>query len=139
VKGGFLQSYDWHYSSRDNALWHSDKTIYDPCPLGWRVPDGGDNGVWNVAGFSSTTYDDTNKGISFSISSSSTTWYPASGYRSSDDGALGSLGNSGYYWSVTPLGSSAYILYFGSNGGVGPAYDYYRARGFSVRCLQESE
>lgn len=34
---------DWNI---DNTLWDSDKTIYDPCPAGWRVPDG-NPGVWS--------------------------------------------------------------------------------------------
>ena len=135
-------NYDWYYTgslSTDNTRWQSDKTIYDPCPAGWRVPDGGSNGVWKVAGFSDTTYDDTNKGISFSISSpSSTTWYPASGYRYSDVGALGIVGHVGYYWSVSPDISSAYHLCI-SYGEVYPTVSSSRAYGYSVRCLQESE
>ncbi len=80
-------NYDWYYtgsSSTDNTRWTistDDKAVYDPCPAGWRVPDGGDSGVWKKAGFDATTYDNTNKGISFSISSPSTAWYPAVGYR----------------------------------------------------------
>lgn len=135
-------NYDWHYtgsSSTDNTRWQSEKTIYDPCPSGWRVPDGGYNGVWNVAGFSSTTYDDTNKGISFSISSPSTTWYPASGCRYYTDGALSNVANYGSYWSVTPFSRYAYRLYFSPNGDVNPTNSSYLAYGFSVRCLQESE
>lgn len=45
---------DWYYngsSSTYNTRWQSEKTIYDPCPKGWRVPDGGSNGVWVTAGF----------------------------------------------------------------------------------------
>ena len=135
-------NYDWYYtgsSSTDDTRWQSSKTIYDPCPVGWRVPDGGRNGVWNVAGFSDTTYDDTNKGISFSISSPSTTWYPASGYRNDIDGALNYVGNYGYYWSVTPYSYHAYYLYFSNYGYVGLTTINLRAYGFSVRCLQESK
>ena len=132
--------YDWHYSSRDNTLWTtSDKTksIYDPCPVGWRVPDGGSNGIWSKAGFADTEYDSTNKGISFSISSSSTTWYPASGYRNDNDGSLNLVGDFGYYWSASPGSGSVYYLYFYS-GRVYPSYnDNYRAYGLFVRCLQE--
>ncbi|MBO5980622.1 MAG: hypothetical protein J6Q12_09380, partial [Bacteroidales bacterium] len=133
-------NYDWYYtgsSSTDNTRWQSSKTIYDPCPSGWRVPDGGDNGIWKVAGFSSTTYDDTNKGMSFSISSPSTTWYPASGYRDYDGGALNYVGSFGSYWSVTPYGSSAYYLRFNYNGNVSPSNSSLRANGFGVRCVQE--
>ena len=137
VIGGSASSYDWHYSSRDNTLWQSEKTIYDPCPLGWRVPDGGDNGVWATAGFADTSYDSSNEGINFSISSPSTTWYPASGYRYNNDGALNDVGYYGYYWSVSPYGSCAYLLNFNCFGDVYPTNNYNQARGFSVRCLQE--
>ncbi|MBR0322492.1 MAG: hypothetical protein IIX08_08905 [Bacteroidales bacterium] len=134
-------NYDWYYtgsSSTDNTRWQSDKTIYDPCPSGWRVPDGGYNGVWNVAGFSSTTYDDTNKGISFSISSPSTTWYPASGYRDYSDCSLSGVGYYGYCWSVSPSSNYAYYLYFNNNGHVNPSNINYRAFGQAVRCARES-
>ncbi|MDD6976700.1 MAG: PL29 family lyase N-terminal domain-containing protein [Bacteroidales bacterium] len=134
---------DWYYtgtSSTDNTRWttsSSDKSIYDPCPAGWRVPDGGSNGIWSKAGFGTTTYDWTNGGMSFSISSPSTTWYPASGYRDYYDGGLSNVGNSGNYWSASPYGDYAYYLYFNYYGDVLPSYDDYRANGFSVRCLQE--
>ncbi|MBO5676313.1 MAG: hypothetical protein J6S07_08345, partial [Bacteroidaceae bacterium] len=133
-------NYDWYYtgdSSTDDTRWQFDKTIYDPCPSGWRVPDGGSNGVWNIAGFSSTTYDDTNKGMSFSISSPSTTWYPASGCRYYTDGALGNVGNEGRYWSVTPDSDYAYHLRFSNYGNVYPTYNSPRAYDFSVRCQKE--
>ena len=41
--------YDWLLTedgSMDNTRWQAEKTIYDPCPAGYRVPDGGENGVW---------------------------------------------------------------------------------------------
>ncbi len=136
-------NYDWYYtgdSSTDNTRWttsSSDKSIYDPCPAGWRVPDGGSNGIWSKAGFGHTTYDSTNEGISFSISSLSTTWYPASGFRYYSDGGLGNVGNGGDYWSASPSGYYAYTLVFFYDGFVNPSYDNDRAFGFSVRCLQE--
>ena len=51
-------NYDWYYtgsSSTDDTRWttsSSDKSIYDPCPAGWRVPD---KGIWSKAGFGTTT------------------------------------------------------------------------------------
>ena len=135
--------YDWHYSSRDNNLWTTSdksKSVYDPCPSGWRVPDGGSNGIWSKAGFDDITYDSTNEGISFSISSPSTTWYPASGRRDDYVGSLSYVGGYGYYWSASPNiydSDRAYYLHFSGSGYVDPADSYRRARGYSVRCLQE--
>ena len=133
---------DWHYSSRDNTLWTtSDKTksIYDPCPAGWRVPDGGSNGIWSKAGFDDATWYYRDGGIlSYRISSPSTTWYPASGNRRYDNGSLDYVGNEGYYWSASPYDNyDAYRLFFYSDGGVYPSSDGSRSFGYSVRCIQE--
>ena len=137
---------DWYYtgdSSTDNTRWTTSsykKSIYDPCPAGWRVPDGGGNGIWSKAGFDDTTYDSTNEGISFSITSPSKTWYPASGYRLYYDGSLDNVGNFGIYWSASPYSNDsndAYNLLFYYDGFVYPSYYDTRARGLSVRCLQE--
>jgi len=139
-------NYDWYYtgsSSTDDTRWQSEKTIYDPCPAGWRVPDGGSDGVWSKALGSSSSYsgayDSTNEGMNFSgnFGDASTIWYPASGYRIYDGGALLNVGYYGYYWSVTPGDSYAYYLYFSSSGYVYPSFSYYRAGGFGVRCVQE--
>ena len=118
--------------------WHSKKTAYDPCPAGWRVPDGGDNGIWKTAGFANTSFDSTNRGISFSISSPETTWYPASGYLNYGGGVLSNSGYDGHYWSVTSsIFSYAYYLDFNYNGDVNPTSHYYLSHGYSVRCFQE--
>ena len=140
--------YDWHYSSRDNTLWTtSDKTksIYDPCPAGWRVPDGGDNGVWSKAYGSSSslshTYSSTNEGMNFSgkFGSASTIWYPASGLRSCDVGSLICVGIYGVYCSASPDSYNVCYLDFGSFGGVYPSCSSYRVSGRSVRCVRESK
>ena len=125
-------------NSLPNGNWQSKKTAYDPCPAGWRVPDGGDNGIWKTADFADTAFDSTNRGISFSISSPETTWYPASGYLYDGDGVLRNSGYEGYYWSVTSHSySDAYYFHFNSNGNVYSASNSSRLHGFSVRCFQE--
>ena len=136
---------DWYYSldySTDNTRWttsSSDKSIYDPCPAGWRVPEGGRNGIWSKAGFDDTASDWTNRGISFSISSPSATWYPASGYRYGIDGSLNDVGGNGYCWSASPRNNLAFYLYFYDDGRVYPSDYDDRASGCSVRCIQESK
>ena len=137
----YYNNYDWYYtgsSSTDDTRWQSAKTIYDPCPAGWRVPDGGENGVWNKAGFDDRDYDDSDEGMLFGSGiSSPATWYPASGFRRGSDGRLDSVGNNGNYWSVTPNGNYAYSLYFSCADLVLPKDNYRRAYGKSVRCQKE--
>ena len=148
VTGSSSSGNDWHYASHDNTLWTtSDKTksIYDPCPSGWRVPDGGSNGIWSKALGSPSyfegalLYDSTNEGMNFSgkFGSDQTIWYPASGYRYYYDGGLANVGDSGYYWSASPSSHNSYSLYFYYNGVVHPSSASTRASGRSVRCLQE--
>ena len=146
---GNESNYDWYYtgsSSTDNTRWttsESSKSIYDPCPAGWRVPDGSSNGVWSTALGSSSqysgTYDSTNIGVNFSgkFGSDQTIWYPASGYRRFSDGSLVIVSYSGGYWSASPLDGYAYNLALDTGGHVNPSNGYFRADGCSVRCLQE--
>ena len=130
------------------GCWESDKTVYDPCPAGWRVPDGGESGVWAKAlGTSSqftdtSLYDNTNKGTNFSgkIGASSVIWYPASGYRSMSSGSLESVPFQGFSWSCTPDRTQkyhAYCLHFYKDSYINPLYHEYRANGYSVRCQKE--
>ena len=133
----YSNNYDWYYSgssSTDNTRWQSEKTIYDPCPAGWCVPDGGSDGVWAKADFDDRSYDCSDEGMLFGSGiSSPATWYPAAGYRGGADGALGDVGAYGNYWS----GSDAFGLYFDDDGNVNPRTGFIHARGQSVRCLQE--
>ena len=144
----YITYYDWCSNAWDNyeIRWkESEKSLYDPCPVGYRVPKGGSSGFWSTALSTSsstsegTTWDDTNKGRHWTLADGTTAWYPAVGYRIHDSGALYSVGSYGYYWSASPNPSSsyyAYYLYF-NNGNVNPANDYNRSHGYSVRCVRE--
>lgn len=141
----------WNYantSSGEDLRWHSEKTIYDPCPPGWRVPNGGVDGVWATAAGNTTTgvyknafYDDEHKGGDFSghFGASQTIWYPAMGQRSIGDAQI-RYHHSGHYWSVNPceFDYHSYILWFDVNY-VGLSYGGYGERGNAnlVRCYKE--
>ena len=146
----YSRNWDWYYtgsSSTDNTRWtisETSKSIYDPCPAGWRVPDGGEDGVWSKAlgssseSTNSSLYNSTNEGMNFSgkFGSASVIWYPASGYRNFDDGSLSGVGYGGY-WSASPALEDAYCLSFRNDGNVNPLTRSLRASGRPVRCIQE--
>ena len=145
----YNSNYDWYYTgspSTDNTRWTTSgktKSIYDPCPAGWRVPVGDSNGVWSKALGSRSSfnysYNSTNEGMNFSgkFGSASTIWYPASGYRDYGDGSLNYVGSYGRYLSASLSDNIAYYLSFDYYGYVCPSNGGSRATGRSVRCLQE--
>ena len=130
--------YKGPFNCLPDGNWSNKKTIYDPCPAGWRVPDGGfEGGIWKKAGFASTDFvDNTNKGIAFDISDGGKAWYPFSGYLNNRDGVLNNSGSHGYYWSVTSGNRQTYYQHFSYNGNVSPSSSY-RDYGYAVRCLKE--
>jgi hypothetical protein len=126
-----------------NTLWNTEsdnkKSIYDPCPKGWRVPlsGGGGDSPWNGlsnSGFSSG-YDWSNP------AGTGNGKYPATGLRfhttmfTYSAGSFLFGGSAGAYWSASTA-SYPYVLAFTSDG-VSPSDIGGRAFGSAVRCVQE--
>ena len=140
---------DWYYtgtSSTDDTRWTTadkEKSIYDPCPAGWRVPDGGPDGIWAKASGKSesftSVYDSTNKGIDLSctLGSAETIWYPSVGYFHYTSGSLNDTGSNGVYWSATPTEQYAYCLITRNDGTVTPYQHSMRTFARGVRCVKE--
>ena len=139
----FYAFIDFQDGSWANISWANIKTIYDPCPAGWRVPDGGSNGVWAKALGSSLSanqslFDSTNKGMNFSgkFGSDEIIWYPASGYRIGDGVIY--VDKNCNYWSASTEGIfDPYGMYINDKGTVNLSYDTERNLGYSVRCQKE--
>ena len=123
---------DW-LSESDNTLWGEEKTIYDPCPDGWKVPKGGPQGVWATAGFPSysvTSYRDVQSENPYYIGTSG-------------DSDLGSA----WYWSSTAYSNtSSYALckhwLWSDDGDADSFYMSPTASGSkqdlgAIRCLKE--
>ena len=128
------------------------KTVYDPCPVGFKMPANNAFTGFTTTGLNSTSQSEMNVdgtdnwqtyqnnfGHNFWTNSSKTATinFPASGLRSLSDGSLGNVGNSGCYWSAVPFSASnGCSLYFYS-GGVSPLSSRARTYGFSVRGVSE--
>jgi uncharacterized protein (TIGR02145 family) len=146
--------YDWYTSvdsrtSGNNALWGgasigapTAKTIFDPCPAGWRVPTWCESqspwsalGSGNIEMSSIGTWN--NHGVTW-IPISAGFW-PAAGSRDHETGTLKYSGVNGDYWSSSAFSSgvyTGYCLIFNHNS-VSTSPMYCRAGGFSVRCVKE--
>lgn len=130
---------DWYITSLEtshneqnySSLWSKDlKTMFDPCPFGWRVPPSSvwleDLEMWGVYN---------NRGRVYLPTGS---WYPASGIIATT-GSIGSSGIFGSYWTCEApytLGSphKAVVLIF-TDIGVSITEDA-RGTASSVRCVK---
>jgi hypothetical protein len=135
---------DWLYAARDNTLWghsvnHSKpKTIYDPCPSGWRVPVNSGS-LFDTNPWYGFTKENATSSFNSGYSWGTYALYPAAGHRDNGSGTLYYTGKEGSHWSASPYSSSSYYasyLVFNSFNAGGGGYRY-RAYGFSVRCTQE--
>lgn len=143
---GDSSGWDWCHAPNDaNPFWSSSKTMYDPCPAGWRVPDGGPNGVWMTAlgnpegGLYYIDYDEqSGGGIDFTGKmGAGNIYYPDAGFMHRQTGALQGTSQYFLHWSCTVSGKRAYCFYHYHGAEVSPGSDFFRACAASVRCMKE--
>ena len=138
-----------HWDASCTAAGASDnnvvKTIYDPSPVHFKVPNGRVFTGFTTTGGNTSTAEEFNvvgsfaNGWKFKANDEDTdgVFFPASGYRGNASGACNGVGSYGYYWSSAAYSAAyAYNLYF-TSGYVNPLYGRSRAYGFSVRPVRE--
>ena len=156
--------YDWCNATYYN-LWSADntttgfndnavvKTVYDPCPVGFKMPasnafTGFTSDGQNQSTAANINAKETNESsVKFSAayghnfytngSKNATIFFPASGFRSYGDGSLYDVGYYGCYWSAVPnIANYGCSLYFYWSN-VSPQSNYYRSYGFAARPVSE--
>jgi len=135
---------DWYTtttSTQNVSLWGGAslispnmKTVYDPCPAGWRVPAWINNkspweGLSTSNGIVNYGYDWSNLGAGY---------YPSCGWRECGTGVLGYVGDiaAGAYWTANAdAGGGGYHMHFSNVPMIADIAG--RAYGLSVRCVKE--
>lgn len=124
-----------------NDWWANDegtKTLYDPCPQGWRVPSLADYAGLCVANFNASQQ--ANDGGLIYIYNGHSTFFPYTGYREVT-GVMDATAFYGTFWVNAPITGDQ-----GINSALSPAYEAAsvadvngapRARALSIRCLKE--
>lgn len=121
----FIKGSGWN---NDDQYWGIHKTMYDPCPRGWRVPDY-DTDAWG--GFNAISY--INNGAYFNPPlSEPAAYYPYSGYMSYS-AELGGVNQTAYVWYST----RAKIFRVASNVDLNAGSSVYE--GNAVRCMKDAE
>ena len=154
--------YHWLHSY-ETGLWRRNKSISDPCPPGYVIPDGGQYGVWaRASGRTSEVSGECNSFVFFNGSGADLEFRSAGEcyYRPN-----GSIDTDGYlcdntteycrscYWSLTSYRGSDgndYVYYYsivirensGSSTGIkysaNPNWPTYQlSSGYSVRCMKK--
>ena len=120
------------------------KTIYDPSPVGFKLPPSnaftGFTTTGDVTGTFSQingTWDSSLKGFNFFTDANKTIFFPASGYRDYSNGRVRYVGTGGWCWSAVPFyQDQGYRLRF-----LGPRVSLFgsnsRAYGCGLRSSQE--
>lgn len=156
-------SYDWYWGGgrgngpafRNDELWGNPdgvtvgqtttKTLFDPCPPGWKMPHPYVFSAFTRTGVSeNVSTGDVQvsgsfvQGWNFIYDGSATTYYPGVGYRY-DEFASFAFWPSGYYWTSSPAPSDTFGAWlFGlTDAVVYQRMSYPRGYGLPVRCQKE--
>ena len=116
--------YDWRSPQNDN-LWQGVNGINNPCPDGYRLPT---EAEWEAERQSWSS----NNSV---VAIESPLKLPVAGRRGYSSGSIFDVGSYGYYWSSTVSGTRSRYLFF--NSSAARMFSYYRAYGFSVRCIKD--
>lgn len=119
------------------------KTIYDPCPQGWRVPSFKRTSTSLVSPWASMTW---TGGTAPSGTASNTNYgtdvnygtYPMTGYRTALGIFAGIGGYPSFRWSATRNTSSisSMDVYFTNSSSITPSDANHSQTGFNVRCVK---
>mgnify|MGYP007028757585 CR=1 FL=1 len=131
--------YDWlttEGAMKNNKLWETaadgGKTLFDPCPPGWRVPR---DGSWEGVNEANFIYDEAAFGRRHPLLG----YYPLTGNRGAASGEWSFVGGQANYWTSTaaaeqytyiPNPLPAYLNVRGNGD---------RAGGCPVRCVSETQ
>ena len=155
---------NWENNYNYNNLWSGDntargfndnsvvKTVYDPCPVGFKMPASNAFTGFTTTGQNSSTQsefniDDTSNSQTFqnnlghnfwtNSSKTATIYFPASGCRDNSDGSLRTIGSFGSYWSAYCNVSNygCFLIFY--SGLVNPLYVGNRANALAVRPVSE--
>ena len=128
-------------------IWEQRKSIYDPCPYGWKLPisttysDLHNNKVETYAETGRTLYADSGRYYYpegyINRETTGAIYFPGAGERANGNGNRGQLGNA-WLWLANPSGATNGLCVYLTRS---ESYSVYsgprRAHGYPVRCIRE--
>lgn len=134
-------SSDWTVPSNDDLWRDGIKTLFDPCPPGWRVPGSGEEAAnpWHALQAADAPWNDAEYGRTWNTSYlyGGSVHYSATGYRSYVSGMLDGVRALAHYQSSKGIdGIMVYVFYFVKSTLIVDRRAH-RTHGLSVRCIRE--
>ena len=131
-----IASAGYNNTTREGDWWNPTiKTLYDPCPNGYRIPKSGTYGEasdWTI----SNPYSVATAGYTWNHNNN-VTFFPASGVRDGTYGGFWGLGTSGYAWMSTHHNPDrGYFLDFYPDR-VNTNTITYNSYGLPTRCIKD--
>lgn len=143
-------NHQWNHPEPGQDL----KSIYDPCPAGWKVPykDACLGFVYNPANASKSTVLNGARDprllwgyngeiglryLPLDSNMANLVYFPSYGFRYLVTGGMSSLSDIVYNWFSTPSGIPGGYCLYSDVRGVGVGNANFRSHGFSVRCVQQ--
>lgn len=146
--GSWTTRFYMHYDDMRNDLWNDangNKTVYDPCPAGWRVPNDIDIFIEEIGAHDEFPI----HGATLSFG-----YVPLSGFKGHTDGLYASYGRTALIWHGVTGGYGGRCLAIFANGEIAipggddhyeyddPNFKYsktafFKAYGGNVRCVKE--
>lgn len=147
---GKTGDYIWNHTQEGTEL----KSIFDPCPPGWKIPaiEVWQDFVYDVSSPANSTCMNINRdpqlgwtyngynGIRYWPKNSNVTgsiYYPAIGNRRVGAGTMSYVSNQAFYWNSSPYSSALGKNMTSSNQAILSNTPDHRGHAFSVRCIQE--
>lgn len=156
IYGSEDSKYDWLYTTHSTSLWGAEKSVYDPCPKGWKVAPKGAFAGFTIADAHTAADISKLKGAyGWNLKSGSqTSFYIGAGRRTQLDGKIQNVNTSdvpspwiGCYWTsgVGTADVTSSAMYFNLDtddvtaSAVTPSVDYQRANGMQIRCVKQMQ
>jgi hypothetical protein len=130
---------DWYTlscTSADHRWEISEKTLYDPCPAGYKVTD-------TYFGIKEEgKFDFINYGVYLNLEDGTSAWYPAVGYLRNGYGDFNNVGNLAFYWTshmIQQYANASYCLYLDLSivRVFSSSISGSRSDAYAVRCVRE--
>lgn len=129
------------------------KSIYDPCPQGWKVPvitkgtNGAEANPYTFMTTSQAVWNAEACGYLYTKTESEKLWFPTTGQRARSNGMMGTMVTQGCYWMGSYVGKSgnyevcAHMSFSATdlklNEKASGATDMFGSIGSAVRCVKE--